>query len=197
MNNSSKLCAASGFFLCMVYLLRDSCLPLGHKCEDLDPPAHKQLREAFCSLTLGTEGYSDSQRKMGFLFLLACTPPLPLPHKHTKLHTCDMKSSWYSWNCFSFLSIIPSFLLERVPCQEVVSSTLMPVFRLRFTPGLFLNPRHCWLEYARNWRVAVYRSWRWQEGFKRKDSICRGTSSRWKGKTEGWGFFFFAFFFFY
>lgn len=102
----------AGSFLCVVHLVRDSCLPRGHKREDLDPPAHKHSSETLSApLLWGLKAILIPRGRQGSDFCLcACvhTTPPPPSQTHTKLHTCDMKS-WYSWNCFSFLSIVPSF----------------------------------------------------------------------------------------
>lgn len=88
--------------------------------------------------------------------------------------TCDIRS----WNCFSFLIIISGFLLERVLYQEAVSSTLVLMFEPSVAPALVLildrfYPRHFWLAYVRDWKVAAERSWGWQEGLKKAPSVIQ------------------------
>lgn len=72
---------------------------------------------------------------------------ISLGHMHTHTHSKQKPNYrqviWnlldiHSWNCFSFLSTIPGFLLERFLYQEVFPFTLMSIFRLSFTPGLVL-----------------------------------------------------------
>lgn len=140
MNNSSKLCAESWFFLCVVHLVRDSCPRLGHKCEDLDPPARKASSEQLSApLLWGLKAILIPRGRWSSYFTWA--------HAHTHTHSKQKPNYrqviWnlldiHSWNCFSFLSTIPGFLLERFLYQEVFPFTLMSIFRLSFTPGLVL-----------------------------------------------------------
>lgn len=105
----------------------------------------------------GAEGYSDSQRKAGFLYVLLCMRV----HAHDKernkqnLHTCDMKPRHslrepHPWFPFGKGSLLPG------GCVLHPMSTV----RISVTPGLVLfldrfHSRHFWPEYVRNWRVAA------------------------------------------
>lgn len=143
MNNSSQLCAESWFFLCVVHLVRDSCPRLGHKCEDLAPPAHEHSSGLPSACLLwGLKAILIPRGRWVINFAYACA------HVHTdgketksKLHTYDMKA-WYS-------SLELLFLPEHHPWfpvgkgslyQEVVFSTLMSIFRL-FHSWSGLDPR--------------------------------------------------------
>ena len=114
----------------------------------------------------------------------ARTHTLPPPPNKQKAKSKYMTRNpdIHSWNCFSFPSVVPGFLLERVLYREAVFPTLGLIFRLCVALGLVLirgrfYPKHFWLKYVRNWRVvAERRSWGWQEGLK-KDSICHRTPS--------------------
>lgn len=151
MHNSSKFFAESWFFLCVVHLFRDSCPWLGHKCEDLDPPAHKcSLEQLSTPLLWGLKAVLIPRGRYDSYFCLSTrvNTRIHMDNKKNKLHTGDTKS-WYS-----FLELL--FLLEHHSCyQKVVSSTLMSIFRLSFTPGLVsildkFYPRHFWMQYVRN-----------------------------------------------
>ena len=204
MNNSPKLCTGSWLLLCVVHLVRDSCPWRSHKREVLAPPACKHSSEQLCAPCSGTEGCFDSQRRQGsYCCLCMCVYTHACTHTYTAHPPNKQKANStymtrnpdiHSWNCFSFLSVVPGFLLERVLYREAVFPTLGLIFRLCVALGLVLirgrfYPKHFWLKYVRNWRVvAERRSWGWQEGLK-KDSICHRTPSSWKWKTQVFFFF--------
>ena len=191
MNHSSMLCAGSCFFLGVVHLVRDSCPRRGHKCEDLDPPARKHSSEQLSAPWLGgLKAILIPRGRRGTYCCLCVHVHTPPKQTTSKLHVCDMKS-WYS-----FLELL--FLSEHRAWFPFGKSSLsggcffhpcVDIQTQRVTPGLVLildrfYPRHFWLEYVRNWRVASERrSWGWQEGLK-KDSICYRTASSFKWKTQ-------------
>lgn len=198
MNNSSKLCTGSWFFLCVGHLVRDSCPWWSHKCEVSALPARKHSSERLSAPCSGDWRLFWFPEKAGFLLLLvhACT--------HTRTHACthtpppqtNKKPAPRIWPETLILilgTVFPSWALFLVSYQEAVFPTLGLIFRLRITLGLVLilgrfYPKHFWLKYVRNWRVVAERSWGWQEGLK-KDSICHRTPSSWKWKTQGFFFF--------
>lgn len=130
----------------------------------LDLPAQKHSSEQLSAPFAGAEGYSASQRKAGFLYVLLCM----CAHAHDKetkkqknLHMCDMKSRHSSLDLLSLREPHPWFPFGK---GSLLSGgcVLHPVstVRLGVTPGLVLfldrfHSRHFWLEYVRNWRVAA------------------------------------------
>ena len=196
MNNSSKLCTGSWFFLCVVHLVRDSCPWRSHKREVLALPARKHSSEQLSAPCSGDWRLFWFPEKAGFLLLLvhACThtrTQTPAPPQTNKKPTPPI---WPEILIFILGIVFPSWASFLVSCQEAVSPTLGSIFRLCVTLGLVLilgrfYPKHFWLKYVRNWRVvAERRSWGWQEGLK-KDSICHRTPSSWKWKTQVFFFF--------